>query len=395
MLQKATQQQTKRHNKRLVLRTVYGEDALSRANIARSTHLTPTTVSNIVSELIEEGFIEEVGRGPSKGGKPPILLNLIADARSIIGIDLGNRTFRGGIFDLRGNIQHCIEMPVPKNQNGNMLDLVHKHIQQLLAKANSPLIGLGIGTPGITNTNRGIVREAVNLGWRDFPLQELLEARYDIPIHIANDSQMAALGEFTFGGYQGRPNLVVVKTGQGISAGIVLNRHLYISEHSGQGEIGHVLVQENGNLCRCGNRGCLETIASTDAIVEKAKVLARQCPDSKLHQFAKQVEDIDLEMVFLAFEAGDKQLQQHVAKIGCAIGIAVTHLVAILDVDHIVLNGPLARFGDRLLSAIKQEMRRRFALITANETEIAFSRLEQNIVIQGAAALVLSYEMGM
>jgi predicted NBD/HSP70 family sugar kinase len=105
--------------------------------------------------------------------------------------------------------------------------------------------------------------------------------------------------------------------------------------------------------------------------------------------------DIDLEKVFLAFEAGDKQLQQHVAEIGCAIGIAVTHLVAILNVDHIVLGGPLTRFDDCLLSAIRQEMRRRFVLKTADETEISFSKLEQNIVIQGAAALILSYEMGL
>ncbi len=390
---KATQQQTKQHNKQLVLKTIYSEEAISRAMLARATHLTRTTVSNIVTELLEDGLVVELGPGPSLGGKRPILLSFLDKARNLIGIDLGNSEFRGGIYDLRGNMLYRLNLPVDDCQGEGAVQLVYDLIDQLIAQSRGTVGGIGIGTPGVTDAHRGVVYEAVNLGWHNLPLKELLEARYSFPIHIANDTQIAVLGEYIFGQNQEMPNLVVVKGGRGISAGVVLDGRLYIGEHSGQGEIGHVMVVENGELCRCGHYGCLETVVGTRTIIEQAQAIARANPDSLLHQFADTVEAINTDVIYQAFEAGDKAMWQIIAQVGRYLGMAMAHLVALLNIQHIVIGGRLARFGDRLVTAVQEEMSRRVLPKIAEETEISLSKLGDDIVIQGGAALLLSQEL--
>ncbi len=192
-MHKATQQQTKQHNKRLILKTIYNVEATSRAEIARATYLTRTTVSNIVTELLQDGMVAEIGHGPSRGGKRPILLSMVGSSRNLIGIDLGNSEFRGGIFNLRGQMLHNLSLPVNKAHGEGAVQLVYDLIDQLIAASSSTIVGIGIGTPGVTDAQRGVVYEAVNLGWHDLPLKALLQERFDLPIHVANDSQVAAL----------------------------------------------------------------------------------------------------------------------------------------------------------------------------------------------------------
>ena len=245
-MQKATRQQTRAHNKRLVLRTIYQQQEISRADVARATHLTRTTVSHIVAELIDDGLIEETGRGPSEGGKPPVLLSVVAGSRNLIGVDLANSRFRGGVFDLRGNIIERVELPIA-DQNGELaLERVTQLIDALLEASQGPILGIGIGTPGLVDARMGIVRQAVNLDWQNLPMRDLLQARYDLPVYVSNDSHAAALGEYAFGQKREIANLIVIKVGRGTSAGIVLNGRLHYGDGSGAGEIGHVRVVENG-----------------------------------------------------------------------------------------------------------------------------------------------------
>ncbi|MCB0013412.1 MAG: ROK family protein, partial [Anaerolineales bacterium] len=392
LMLKATQQQTKQHNQRLILRTIFGQDAISRANIARATGLTRTTVSQIVAELLEEGLVEEIGRGPSAGGKRPILLSLVADSRTLIGIDLANSVFYGGVFNLRGEILHKINLPVNESQADDAINLVYELIDQLIEASPNPIIGVGLGTPGVTDARNGVVYEAVNLGWHNLPLQALLRERYDVPIHIANDSQVAALGEYLFGSHRETTNLVVVKVGRGIGAGIVLNGELFIGERFGQGEIGHVVVAEDGPVCRCGLTGCLETVASSRAVVQRLQQYAMVQPAWPLAQLGHP---ISVDDVIDIYPASDPVVDAALREAGKYLGIAVAHLVAILNVQHVVLGGRMAHFGDTLVAAIKHELGRRLLPKIAEDIEITISDLGENIVIQGGAALLLSRELGL
>src|SRR5512133_3559338 len=208
---KATHQLTKQHNRDLVLRTIFAHDSISRAEVARVTRLTRTTVSEVVNGLLAEGLVQEVGRGESLGGKSPILLSIVADSRYLIGLNLAQDKFIGAIVNLRGEIKEIVEAPVQDNNGEKALDLVFQLIDQLLKKRMKPIVGIGVGTPGLVNTREGVVLNAVNLDWQDLPLGQLLEKKYKIPVSVLNDSQATAIGEFVYGGEHAiDENLIVI-----------------------------------------------------------------------------------------------------------------------------------------------------------------------------------------
>ncbi len=166
-MKKATQQQTKEHNRNLVLKTIVDHASISRAEIARITSLTRTTVSDIVADLIAESLVSEVGMGSSQGGKNPILLSLVENSRYLIGVDLAHSNFLGAVVNLRGKICFSISKTV-KNYNGaEALNTIFEIIDRLVASSFQPIIGIGVGTPGLVNTNEGVVVNAVNLDWQN------------------------------------------------------------------------------------------------------------------------------------------------------------------------------------------------------------------------------------
>jgi N-acetylglucosamine repressor len=392
---KLTREQTRTHNTRLVLRTIYDLRKVSRADIARETRLTRATVSDVVAELIDEGLVEEIGTGPSAGGKPPILLAAAADGRHLIGIDLASDEFRGAVVNLRGDIRHQITLPLHERDGEEALALASDLIDQLVAAAEQPLLGIGIGSPGLMDATNGVVRRSVNLNWHDLPLRELLEKRHNLSVYVANDAQVAALAEYTFGGGPGVDNLVVIKVGHGIGAGIVLQGSIFHGETFGAGEIGHMAVVENGEACRCGNRGCLETVASTRAILSRARQLAENDSDSQLNRYAGGPEGITMATLCQALSGGDQGVQGLVADVGRYLGIAAANLVSVLSARRIVIAGTVACLGSTLLEVVRQEMMQRALSVIAEEAEIGLSSIGSDIVILGASALVLNRELGL
>lgn len=393
---KATRQQTRAHNTRLVLRTIYEHGPISRADIARATHLTRTTVSDVVAELMGQGLVEEVGVRPSSGGKPPILLNLVDNARYLIGLDLASDAFRGALVNLRGQIQHRISLPLLSRDGDRALELVREAIDQLVAQADRPLLGIGIGTPGLVDAVRGIVYQAVNLDWRDLPLRALLEQQYHLPVYVANDCHAAALAEYYFGGRRPVESLAVVKVERGLGVGIVLSGRLLSGDSFGAGEIGHLRVVEGGEPCQCGHSGCLETVVSTRALLRQAMAIAQGRPDSLLHRWASAPEPISLDVVLEAFQAGDEATRQMVFQMGRYLGFGVATLVSVLGIRHVVLAGSITRFGEPLLEAVRQEVRARALERIAREVRIDLSPIDSgDMVILGASALVLARRLGL
>ncbi len=293
-MEKATRAHTKEHNRNLVLKIIFGHENLSRADIARMTDLTKSTVSDIVSDLIAGGLVRETGVRQSKGGKNPILLSLIEDARWLIGLDLGQAQFRGAVVNLRGKIRDVVVLPVNDCNGSEALSLVYQIIDQLISSTNQQLSGIGVGPPGLINTYEGLIVNAVNLNWKNLPLMRLLEQRYHLPVSILNDCQAAAIGEKTYGrDYQQDENLVLLHIHHGIGAGIIVHRELFQGDGGFAGEIGHVVVvPDSPEVCRCGKQGCLETVASAKALIRQARELASEHPDCRL---ARDTQGIKLE----------------------------------------------------------------------------------------------------
>jgi predicted NBD/HSP70 family sugar kinase len=221
----------------------------------------------------------------------------------------------------------------------------------------------------------------------------LLEARHRLPVYIANDSQAASVAELTFGHGKDIANLIMVKVGRGIGAGIVMDRRPFYGDDSGAGEIGHIVVEPGGGECRCGNRGCLETVASTRALVQRAQTLWATGGAAGLRRLVASPDEITTGVLVRAVEAGDGAVRGLVAEAGGHLGRVVSHLVGGLNIHHIVIAGSMARFGDALLNPIQEQVRSHSLRALAENTRVEASELGQDIVILGAAALLLSQEL--
>lgn len=394
-LTKATRQHTRDHNSRLVLRTIYEYGEISRADLSRLTGLTRTTISEVVGDLIGQALVQEVGHAPAGVGRTPILLSVVDDSRQIVAVNLTSNELQGAVLNLRGEVRHRDRQPLADRDGPALLARLEAFLSALIGAASAPLLGIGISTPGLIDVEKGIVIRAVNFGWQDLPLRQLLQARFELPAYVANDSHTTAMAEFMFGRSQGRPNLAVIKVGQGIGAGVLLGGQLFYGDGYGAGEIGHVVVQEGGPQCKCGNRGCLETVANVTALVERAKELAAAAPESQLGATLAAGEPIALETVLRAYLADDAPARAAVGATGHYLAIGVASLVGVLNVGRIVIAGRLAPFGDGLRDAVREELARRVLPALAQSTEIDIVAQGPDTALLGAAALLLIHELGL
>jgi glucokinase-like ROK family protein len=341
---------------------------------------------------MQAGLVEEVGPGRSTGGKVPILLHIPDDARHLIGVEVGDTRVSGALVDLRGHLGHHADVALDGRDGDQALSKLESLIVELVEANDRPLLGIGLGTPGLIDTASGTVRWAVNLDWRDLPLGDRLQERFGVPVYVANDSQAAALAELTFGGHTSR-SMLVVKVGQGIGAGLVLNGRLFQGDRSGAGEIGHTAVSDNHRPCRCGGTGCLETVAGGRAVVQRARELAPHEPDSLLHGLAP--DDIDSSTLLATFRAGDPLAHEVVAEAGHHLGRVIGTLIGTLDINHVVLVGTMTAFGEPWLAAVRREAHRSALTLLAEGATIEIGKLDSNIVVLGSAALLMTRELGL
>ncbi len=406
MIKKATRQQIKDHNTQLVLRTIFerkdghrSEDgrpdgsllelSVSRAELSRLTGLTKTTVSEIVAGLIETGLVAETGLGESAGGKPPTMLQPIANARQVACLDLDSAEFRGALINLNGVLQHRVNIPIQELKGDSALHRVFVLLDALVSASSAPLLGIGIGTPGLVDPADKRIIQAVNLGWQNLPLGELLAARYHCPIYLVNDSHAAAMAEFTYRNKTRSENMILIKSGQGIGAGIIINGEIFHGDGFGTGEIGHLQVVENGLLCTCGKHGCLETVSSNRALISQAVKLGRLEPN----QAERPESEVFLRLTE-AYRQNDKIVQHLAYDAGRYFGVVVAGLATILNIHQIVISGAITAFGDILMDGIQEQVQQRVLSTVAGQVQVSFSRLENDSVMLGAGALTISKELG-
>jgi N-acetylglucosamine repressor len=381
-LQKATQQNTRQHNRELVLKVIQANQHTSRAEIARFTQLTRTTVSEVVAGLMIEGLVEEIGPGSSQGGKPSIRLQMAADSRYLVGVNLSQEKFSGALVNLRGELKETVELPVIDTGSSQALSQLCQLIDRLLANTRRPVVGIGVGAPGLINTQEGVVVHAVNLDWRSFPLARLLKERYHLPVSIMNDSQATAIGEYVYGKHAVTGNLVVVNVNQGIGAGIIIQGRLFQGDGGYAGEIGHIGVPGNRRACRCGRTGCLETIAGVQAVLQSMQERSPGPPWS-------------LDSLVECAAGADPIAQAVVAEAGQALGVALSHLAGALNIQSIILTGGLVRFGQPWLAAVQQGLHQSTLPRLAADTRISFGALDLRACILGASAHLLLENYGL
>ena len=356
--------QARGHNRSLVLQSLYSDGPQSRADLARVTALTPVTIGALISDLLTEGLAVELGtRTASRVGKPATLVGFDPAAAHIVSIDLSpDQRVRGAVLDLNGTILTSTEVDRVGKTGAAAVELVTELAKSLVEGAERPVLGVGVGSPGVVD-NSGTVLEAPNLGWSRVPLAARLKAALDRPVHVANDADAAALAEHSFGG-AGDAGVLVITVGLGVGAGILLDGALVRGERFAAGEIGHVTVEERGDDCACGRVGCLETVLATP-------------------QLRSRLEGLDA-----------AEQRRVLANAGKRLGIALAPVISTLDLGAIVLNGPPDLLGGALLESLSSTVRRRVMPVVADALDIRLSTLHENSVLLGASVLVLSGELG-
>jgi predicted NBD/HSP70 family sugar kinase len=353
------------HNRSLVLQTLYREGQLSRADIARETGLTRVTISDLVAELIGESLVVEIGqREDARPGKPATILDLNRDAFQILGVDLSAyATFRGAILDLDGQILARAELALAGSTADACETKVFELIDTLVAKATRPLLGIGVGSPGVVDL-AGVVLSAPNLGWTNRSLQRDLADRFGVPVVVINDANAAALAEHSFGG--ATSDMMLVKVGHGVGSGLLLGGTPLFGSRFAAGEIGHVVVGTDGGLtCVCGKVGCLETWLATPRL--DAALAAATTPEEKIQ---------------ILWAAGER------------LGIALAPVVGALDLAEIVLSGPTELLDGTLARATIETIRARTMPEFQGNLVLRMTTLGEDIVLRGAAVMVLSGQLG-
>jgi len=348
-------------NRSNVLRCIGREGPINQSAIAEKVDLSIPSVMKIVDELASEGLVRRAGKGKSSGGKRPEMIELLADARYTIGVDMGRTTLRAAVCDLTGRVCQSIALPTGDTLPADLLlERVCAMIRELMERFGAPeekYLGLGVAMPGLIEQEAGSVILSPDFSWENVPLHAMLSARLPLPVMIENANLSLARAEDRMGAGKNSNFLLCVNMGHGIGAGLLLDGHPYKGCSGTAGELGHMIVEPNGPLCTCGNRGCLEAVASGEAIrLQAIHMLKRGIPSLMTDMAQGDLSRLDAKLVFAAAARQDSAAQAIVHRAAEYIGVALANCVNLLDPDRIVLCGGLTRSGEGFQQMIRQHM---------------------------------------
>ena len=371
-------------NRSAILNTIKKHVAIPRAEIARLTGLSPATVTGIVAELIQENLVFEKETGDSSGGRRPIMLAINPHGGCVVGIKVMEDHALGALTDLEATPLGKQSYPLRDTTPAGVSQSLSELVSELLKMSESPapnLMGVGIGLAGIVDSGLGIIRQSPFFGWSDIPLRELIQNKVNVPVYLDNDVNTLAFAEKWFGAGRGIDNFLVVTFGRGIGLGIVVNGQFLHGTHGSAGEIGHTVVHPGGELCTCGNRGCLEMYASEPAMLRQAAEAFQQ------GQLSKKPETPE-ELIALA-DSGETAAQEIFAEAGRLLGQSIANLVNIFNPERILINGEGVRAGDWLFDPMRAAIDEHTMPSLRKDVSILVEPLGDDAWARGAASLVL------
>lgn len=363
----------------LVLNYVREHGGSPRAEIARQTGLSRTTIGNIIDDLLAEGLVRESGseRADTSGGRRVVPVHFNADVATIIGIALGRHRLIMVVTDLSANILGRTEVPFPAYQGPDTcLPLLADAIRTFIMAQGIPwakVIGVGIGMPGIVTD--GVCLAPTIPGWIGTNALQRIRELVDLPIYLDNNAKLGALGESRYGNARDVESMLYVRVGTGIGGGLVLNGQVYRGGAGSAGEIGHMVVDPHGPVCLCGNTGCLETFAGKAAIIEYVR--------------ARQPAVQDIVTVLQLAQAGDAVALAALHRAGASIGAVVAGLVNFISPVLIVVDGSTLRAGELILAPLRETVLAHSLPTPRAHTHVIAGALGSNAVALGGVATVL------
>ena len=368
-------------SQRQLLRVISESGPLSRTELAALIGLSKGAMSGIARDLIDLGMLRETGTAPSKRrsstkqGRPSIRLDLQPDCAFFVGISLLQDPAPMVLSDLNGNIIARQSMPLSRDPE-IIAELIANELPKLLgqrAQAGDKLSGLGIALSGFVDEKQATCVQSTLLGWQDVPLAEMVQRKTGVVTFIENDAKAVAVSEKLFGSARDVPNFSVVSLGDGIGCAHVIDGKLYRGNHGGAGEIAHCTIEPGGSPCRCGKRGCLDTVASMKAIREMALAQGLKCTS---------LSDLEQEAA-----GGTAAAISVLHKAGAALGLAIAHIIQMNDPGMILITHVEGSFDGLFGTVMQQAIEANVLPRYAGQTPIRTRRVDSDIWARGAASI--------
>ena len=384
----------KQLNVSAVLKVIRDNGSLSRADVAKITGLTPASVTNITKMLIEDEYLVECKVGQSSGGRPPIMLELNPNPRYVIGISIGVGMIDVVITNLSAEI--ILKKSIEINEERYDYDFVFKELVKLINEViecskieKEKILGAGVALHGIVNARTGMSIYSPYYGWKEINIKEALENELNLGVYVDNDVRAMALGESWFGITKDISNFVTLNISNGIGAGIIINNKPYYGVDFSAGEIGHIVVEGDGDKCNCGNYGCLETVASNNNITKKAIKLIKQGTNSVLKELKADINQLTIEDISEAAKLEDELAISIIKEAARYIGIAITNLINILNPTSIVVVGEIFENTFYAIETLNEIVKNRGMKLSSENVRIIKSMLGRDAAVVGATTLVI------
>jgi len=368
-------------NRSLILNELRMNDMLSRADLARTLKLSKMTISSIVTDLINEQFICETGIGDSmkQGGRKPILLTLSTSELYVIGVDIGKTNTAVSLGNLKGKLIQSSRVPTRRNHDQeSILGQISELVNDIIVKSGisrKSILGVGVSIGGLVNKKSGYISLSPDFNWKDVPLKDLLENVLELPVIVDNCSRVMALGEKWHGSASLVNNFFFINVGFGIGSAIVIKDQIYDKNS----EFGHIFITVKDVRCDCGNYGCLESVASGQAIERIANEKLSGKQDN--WYTAKDVAELALK--------GDMEAKKIFQDAGRYLGRALSMAANLFNPDKIIIGGGVSNSGEILLGPLKDEFDVHSMEIINDTTQIELSELGMDAGVIGAVSLAL------
>ncbi len=382
----------KRINRNLVLNVIKSRGPISRTEIARLSGLSLATVSGITAGFIETGLVYATGEGESSGGRRPVLLSLNSQAGFVVGVKLMEHAVTSALTDLDAQVLHHritpLAAPEDRWRPEGVLPTVIEAIEATISEAGmdrQPVVGIGVGMAGLVDSEAGVCRYSPFFDWQDVQIAGPIADALGLPVYLENDVNTLTVAEQWFGYGHGVQHFVVVTVGRGVGAGIVVNGQFYRGSLGGAGEFGHITLLEGGPPCDCGKQGCLEALASDQAMVRQARAAIALGERTAL----TTVERLTLEAIVEAAERGDELARRLLADSGRWLGIGIATLVNLLNPQLVIVGGEGVHAGEWRFSSMRQAIGDHSFDGLSGDLQIVIEPSGDRTWARGAASLVL------
>ncbi len=395
MINTADQKMMRRLNNQIVIDILRKQNPLSRANVSAISGLNRSTISSIINDLIDEGWVKETNLQSEKIGRPGMLLEINPAGGFAVGVEIGVDFILVVVMDFTANVlwRKRIETD-PEEGQTNIQEKafnVTSEAVEIGKKHCIRALGIGIAIPGLVDVRQGVLKFAPNLRWSNIPLRLIWTQQFHMPVFIENEANAAALGEFYYGAARGINNFIYIAAGYGLGSGIIIDGKLLRGNKGYASEVGHMTVDPEGEICSCGKRGCYEIMIGPRAVIKRVnKLIADEGEQSTiLHASQVTSNGFSYDAVVDAARKKDKVALMALEDVGCKLGVVVSNLVNVFDPKMVILGGALNYAKDFIMPLVMEVVKENALQLCQEDLVITSSQLDQDSSVMGAAGLIL------